>query len=105
VTRRLCDSVRMPPKSKNVRKGKDATSLFVSSPKALQGRRYKEARPKIQRALQVAAGAQIDLEKLALTDTSMAVAQALVAQNGAKAATLSLRAASRVSGGALSGAQ
>jgi len=55
--------------------------------------------------LQVAAGAQIDLEKLALTDTSMAVAQALVAQNGAKAATLSLRAASRVSGGALSGAQ
>ena len=46
-----------------------------------------------------------DLEKLALTDTAMAVAQALVSQNGAKAATLSLRAASRVSGGALSGAQ
>ena len=91
VTRRLCNSVRMPPKSKNNRRRKEATSLVASSARAL--------------LRNGAAGAQtaIDLEKLALTDTAMAVAQALVSQNGAKAATLSLRAASRVSGGARSG--
>jgi hypothetical protein len=60
-----------------------------SSQKKARNRAPKEGRK----------AAPIDLEQLALSDCALVVAQALVSSNGAKAATMSLRAASRVSGG------
>ena len=50
--------------------------------------------------LQAAAQTALKLETLALNDTALLIAQALVNRNGAKAATLSLRVASRVGAGA-----